>query len=269
MKGILCLVLLCVSFASPDDSCPVGSGPGCGTFLPNISAWRDNPNAIFLYEDPPIVMFENFLTDAEMEHIIKTGRARLEPSTTGMGYQGNDVRTSHSGWLNAREDADDEVLRGIDKRIELLSGFPAANMEPYQLLRYRKTQKYGLHHDWLDEQRWQPCGGRVATFFMYLSSVAKGGETRFHRLGNVSVQPKKGSAVLWWNINLKQLFDGASPEKVDVEPLMEHESVPVRKGVKLAVNRWIHFYEHMDNYFAGRLITDEQKRLAAEREAQR
>ena len=34
------------------------------------------------------------------------------------------------------------------------------------------------------------------TFFLYLSAVEDGGETRFTRL-NISVTPRKGSAVVW------------------------------------------------------------------------
>eukprot|EP00913_Durusdinium_trenchii_P030442 g28517.t1 len=78
-----------------------------------------------------------------------------------------------------------------------------------------------------------------ATMLVYLSTVPKGsgGETHFGSLG-VSVQPQKGSAILWPNVN-----DIGSPEKRTI-----HSGRPVEgKKVKYAMNIWIYGRKQPDD----------------------
>ena len=42
-------------------------------------------------------------------------------------------------------------------------------------------------------------GNRIGTLLMYLSDVEQGGATVFTKLG-ISVRPKKGLVVFWWNL---------------------------------------------------------------------
>ena len=77
-------------------------------------------------------------------------------------------------------------------------------------------------------------GPRLYTFFMYLSDVEQGGETRFTKL-NISVTPKKGSAILWPSVH--------SDDPYRTEDLTYHEAVTVGKGEKYAANFWIHMFE--------------------------
>lgn len=53
-----------------------------------------------------------------------------------------------------------------------------------------------MHHDYGREDVGLACGPRILTFFLYLSDVEEGGETAFPKL-NISVRPKKGTALLW------------------------------------------------------------------------
>ncbi|KAL7531944.1 hypothetical protein ACHAXR_004324 [Thalassiosira sp. AJA248-18] len=76
-----------------------------------------------------------------------------------------------------------------------------------------------------------PCGVRILTLFIYLNDVAEGGGTRFPLL-NITVQPKKGNAVLWPSV-----LD-ESPESKDDRT--GHEALPVLKGIKYGSNAWIH-----------------------------
>ena len=63
------------------------------------------------------------------------------------------------------------------------------------------------------------------TFFMYLSDVEEGGETRFTKL-NISVTPRKGSAILWPSVH--------SHDPWETETQTYHEAVTVKKGEKYA-----------------------------------
>ena len=79
------------------------------------------------------------------------------------------------------------------------------------------------------------CGPRILTFFLYLSDVEEGGETHFPSL-RLSVQPKRGRALLWPS-TLDQ-----DPEQQDIRTM--HEAKPVIKGRKFAANSWIHLYNY-------------------------
>ena len=151
-------------------------------------------------------------------------------------------------------------------------------MEPFQILRYEPGQFYKVHHD-QNSGDFTPQGARVRTrashtapmaasvrsvhgaplrplrtvralqvytFFMYLSTPASGGGTRFHDLG-VTVPAVKGNAVLWPSVR------NADP-KLD-EPLTNHAGLPPTEGVKFASNVWIHQYDFRTPANANCLLT--------------
>ena len=61
-----------------------------------------------------------------------------------------------------------------------------------------------------------------------------GGHTHFPRL-NVSVQPRRGAALLWPSV-----LDADPNERDD---RTEHESVAVVAGTKFAANYWLHMWD--------------------------
>ena len=70
--------------------------------------------------------------------------------------------------------------------------------------------------------------------YMYLSDVEEGGETVFTRL-NISVAPRKGSAILWPSVHSSDVH--ATDERTS------HEARPVLSGTKYAANFWIHLFD--------------------------
>jgi prolyl 4-hydroxylase len=72
-----------------------------------------------------------------------------------------------------------------------------------------------------------------------LNDVEEGGGTKFNYL-DITVQPKKGSAVLWPSV-----LD-ESPE--DKDGRTDHEALPVVKGVKYGANAWIHNRNYKEAY---------------------
>ena len=86
-------------------------------------------------------------------------------------------------------------------------------------------------HDLLDEVP----GSRYLTMLVYLSETEGGGETVFPRLG-IEVSPKPGHAILWPNIIDKE------PLGIELDERSLHESKPVVKGVKYAMNVWARMY---------------------------
>jgi len=98
----------------------------------------------------------------------------------------------------------------------------------------RPSPLTALHSSPQNSPRYSAWGPRLYTFFIYLSDVEAGGETRFTRL-NMSVTPKSGSAILWPSV----MSD--DPYKTDERTY--HEAVAVDRGIKYSANFWIHMYE--------------------------
>lgn len=196
---------------------------------------------------PWIVTFDNFLTDVECDRLIELGemvgytRSRdagevkadgsFEPITS-------DGRTSSGAFCSYPSNCrSDDVAQSVHDRIAKVTGIPVGNSEDLQILKYEVGQKYGLHHDLVDQQLMHRCGPRILTFFLYLSDVEEGGETSFPYLG-ISVKPKKGSALLWPSVL------SSDPKQKDMKTA--HEAKPVLKGNKYGANSWLHLHEYID-----------------------
>ena len=171
-------------------------------------------------------------------------------------------RTSENAWCSFREGCRDHpTAKKIHNRLSYVMRIPANNSEDFQILKYEKSQFYNTHHDYIPHQRDRQCGPRVLTFFMvrlkrakilphhpakfpiliclssygffretkYLSDVEAGGGTDFPTLG-ITVNPKKGRAVLWPSVY------NADPLRKD--PRTDHQALPVEEGTKFAANGW-------------------------------
>jgi len=184
-----------------------------------------------LHRDPWVVHFENFLTGEEVDHVLATAGARFERSLAGDGV--TPVRTSTTSWCNVDSCLKDLRFQEIRERIVNLTRVPWENAEHLQVLKYEPGQFYKEHHD-QNSPKNSAWGPRLYTFFMYLSDVEAGGETRFTRL-NISVAPKKGSAILWPSV--------FNDDPWSTDERTYHEAVTVREGVKYSANFWIHMFE--------------------------
>ena len=184
-----------------------------------------------VHRNPWILYFDRFLEDWEADHLIKTAGHNFERSLAGDGV--TPVRTSSTSWCNVEGCLRDGKFQEVRERIVNVTRVPWENAEHLQVLRYQPGQFYREHHDQNSPiySAWAP---RLYTFFMYLSNVDQGGETRFTHL-NISVKPKKGSAILWPSVK--------SDDPYTIEEGTYHEAVTVDKGVKYAANFWIHMYE--------------------------
>merc|ERR1712039_891314 len=110
---------------------------------------------------------------------------------------------------------------------------PTENIDFIQALRYKPGMYFKTHHDNRDSFGYLPCGARIFTFFVYLSDVEEGGDTRFPRL-SMMVEPKRGRAVLF-----QDTLD-SDPMKTDART--QHEALTLVKGLKRGLNVWIYQY---------------------------
>ncbi len=66
---------------------------------------------------------------------------------------------------------EDEVIKGIERRISFVTHIPEVNGEGLQILHYEDGQKYEAHHDFFHDKfnsRPENGGQRIATVLMYL-----------------------------------------------------------------------------------------------------
>lgn len=195
-----------------------------------------------LSRDPWVIVFDSFLSDEEVDSLLEQGGKEWVQSTDTGDMLPNgtftsvvsSARTSSTAWCNVPECYNDPVVEDIIGKISAVTQIPETNSEHIQVLRYEATQRYVDHHDYTQLQRDLPCGPRVFTLYMYLSDVEEGGGTGFTRLG-LTVQPKKGRAILWPSVR--------NEDPMEMDERTHHEALPVVRGVKYGANAWLHLYD--------------------------
>ncbi|CAN0924406.1 Probable prolyl 4-hydroxylase 7 [Linum grandiflorum] len=231
-------------------------------------------------------LYKGFLSDAECEHLKELARDSLEKSMVADNESGksieSEVRTSSGTFLSKAQVSFsmlqlsfriephccsglmDEVVAAIEQRIAAWTFLPVENGEAIQILRYELGQKYEPHYDYFHDKANQQLGGhRIATVLMYLSNVARGGETVFPDAEGKDSQPKphdwsdcakEGYAVNWIECDELTSYDlrTVKPEKGDAlmffslhpdattDPTSLHGSCPVIEGEKWSATKWIH-----------------------------
>jgi len=189
-----------------------------------------------LSHSPEIYVCDHFLSDEECDHLIKLAQPSLARSTVvdPNSVEGLvDARRTSTGMFLPYGCKDGVVLR-MHKRIAEVTGIPEVNGECMQVLHYDVGAEYQPHYDSFDRSipggliHFNRGGQRVATFMVYLNTPEAGGETIFP-LDNLKIVPKKGKAVLFYNVT----SSGA------VDPMSFHGGAPVLKGEKWLITRWL------------------------------
>lgn len=227
-----------------------------------LQEYRDTENTVMnmtlkvLSCAPRLFKIENFLSQVEIDHILKIAHASdLKLSRIGDVGVGSksvqDVRTSFNSWVVRetspiidaiyRRAADlmriDESLlrhRSPEEHPELKSRSSLA--EKLQLVHYDVAQQYTAHHDFsYSPIQDQNQGARFATLLLYLNKPELGGETSFPRWVNaetfreVRVKPVIGDAALFYST----LPDG------NHDDFSQHAALPLLKGEKWLINMWV------------------------------
>lgn len=124
------------------------------------------------------------------------------------------------------------LVRDIESRLQTMFAIRPADLEPWQMTRYRRGDAYDYH---LDCGVPHPSGERKRTLLIVLEQPARGGATHFRAL-NRSIQPLVGRFVLWRNL----LPNGRCNHA------MIHAGRPVWQGCKTILTTW----EHLRPYHA-------------------
>ena len=185
-----------------------GAGDGESQYL---AINEDYPNLKLVSRAPPIYTVTDFITADDCQNLIKLATPLLQRSKTHAiaGSEATKGRTS----LTCHLPKNLEICQKILENIKMLTNKPFGHMELPQVARYSVGQRYVDHYDGVDPQTpggqaFCASGGqRVATVLMYLNDVPEGGGgTHFSRI-NLTVQPKRGTAVIFFPGFLNGLLD--------------------------------------------------------------
>ncbi|CAN0154104.1 unnamed protein product [Discosporangium mesarthrocarpum] len=98
---------------------------------------------------PLIFEMKNFLTDHECGHIRDKASPHMKPSPVSLmdhdrGKDDTNWRTSKTHFMRS---TGDQLLQGINQRVEDITRVPQGHQEHVQVLRYEVSERYTAHHD--------------------------------------------------------------------------------------------------------------------------
>jgi len=186
---------------------------------------------------PRVSTITDFLSDEECDHLMKLAQPQLARSTvtdeSGASNGVIDNRRSSKG-VFLDKNGNDPIMQRIENRIAAMTGMPVENGEQIQVLQYGVGGEYQPHYDYFTantpggKASLDRGGQRLISLIMYLNTPEAGGETIFPK-AKLSVTPKRGSAVLFYNCN---------PAGND-DPMTLHGGAPVKAGEKWIATKWI------------------------------
>lgn len=183
--------------------------------------------------DPLIYVFEDFLSNEEIDALIGTAESDLQRALVSTDSAGivSKGRTGQNCWVKHHSNP---IISKLSIRVSTLIDIPLDHAESFQLIHYYETQKYSPHYDAWDaaSERGKRCmakgGQRLVTCLMYLNTVEDGGGTCFPKL-DMEIRAVRGRMVIFHNC-----FGGTNQR----HPASLHGGLPVVKGEKWACNLW-------------------------------
>lgn len=216
---------------------------------------------------PRIVVYHNFITPSEGQEIIGLAGGEVSRSLVTVKKDAekdsavSTARTSSGVFIHEEHMMRSPLLRDMERRLAEFTHVPVEHGEAFYLLQYLPGQEYKGHTDWFDElddgqdSGMDEEGNRIITAIVYLQKPESGGDTLFTRL-NITVPCVSGDAVIFWN------FDPAGQPDI----LTEHAGLPVEKGVKWALTKWMRQRKEAYNWY-NRVSDEDREGLAEEDEA--
>jgi prolyl 4-hydroxylase len=195
-------------------------------------------------DDPLVQVIDDFVTEAERDHIIAISGDKLETalvSAVGEATTSNG-RTGSVAWIKHDQTP---IVRGLVERVSDLVGIPVRHAESLQVVHYGLTEAYKPHFDAYDmatakgQQRTARGGQRLVTALMYLNEVDRGGGTSFPNL-DLQIEARLGRMVLFHNVGDHTLHDMTRHRQA------LHGGAPVLSGEKWACNLWFRARPYLD-----------------------
>lgn len=176
------------------------------------------------------IVYQNVVTPAEADYIIKTSEQSFSESTIVGGFN-TKVRKSKTTWLYNT----DPKIASIISRICRLGDVEYENAEALQVVKYEPGGYYNEHHDACCDndpkctEFVQKSGQRMLTMLIYLNDDFTGGETEFPKLNLKIKAPKYGGIM----------FRPLEKNSNRCHPYALHKGTPINSGIKYVCNVWV------------------------------
>ncbi|KAL1503057.1 hypothetical protein AB1Y20_011124 [Prymnesium parvum] len=204
--------------------------PEDGYFPLNV----EYPGVQAIHAKPWIFVVNNFLSDEDCGALLsKCYGGAMEP--TLVANDDGEVRTDESQRKCSAVMIPHRETPGVIAKLAKLFGKTSDHFEACSLVKYEAGDFYMNHSDHAPRSEGDgfcslglaPSAHRVATCFVYVNDVEKGGATHFTGL-DLSVQPKKGQALVFF------------PGKIDgdADERLNHEA-QVADDVKVILTTWM------------------------------
>ena len=174
------------------------------------------------------VTIPEFITHNDCQYLIDTYKNQLQHSytvnSTTNTLEIHPSRTSSSFYFPGH----DSVVNTIKQKTADYLNIPITYIEPLQLLRYVKGERYLYHHDYLRGDN--ITNQRVHTVLVYLNTLdaSDGGATSFFH-HSLKIQPVEGNAV--W-------FRNADDSGNTIDTSLHSGEEMRTDAVKYAINIW-------------------------------
>jgi prolyl 4-hydroxylase len=206
--------------------------------------------------DPLVIYIHDFLNPHDIDGLLRASEGLFKPST--VTKYGRTVQAQYRTSWSASLPRTHPVVGCVLSRASAFMGTMLApgkdDIGAPQLVRYRPGQKFDLHTDWYPRPQQMYEGkprlwNRIASFFAILQANCTEGETWFphiraiapqdrrdprgvawreHEKEGLAFRPIVGNALFWVNLHA----NGTGDERV------EHAGLPVKEGMKTAMNIW-------------------------------
>ena len=180
-----------------------------------------------------ILVCDGFVNAADCERVVGLAeRGHWYPSLVDnrFGTTVLDIaRTSSSLMFASIADAwSQRWVESVEASLATVAGVDPTGLEPWQLTRYRRGERYGYHLD-AGTRRGETGSNRKRTIMIVLEEPGRGGATHFRALGK-TIRPRLGRLVIWPNLLEHSRRDYA----------MVHAGRPVWQGRKTIMTTWEH-----------------------------
>ncbi|TDG43384.1 hypothetical protein AWZ03_010206 [Drosophila navojoa] len=161
--------------------------------------------------DPYVALCHNAIHENELELVIEQSRPYLKRALVDQGVAHKN-RVTMDAAFDLNTSAEGLTLR---QRLEDMSGFDLSHSDKLAVLNYGIGGHYSMHLDcWSSKDN--------------LNEVQLGGITSFPALG-LGVQPIKGSALIWHNMN----------HEVECDHRTLHAACPTLLGNRWVATQWV------------------------------
>ncbi|XP_037721225.1 prolyl 4-hydroxylase subunit alpha-1 [Drosophila subpulchrella] len=193
----------------------------------------------FLNMQPLVVMYHDVLYESEFKSLrdIAILNATMSDGLTYVDFDKNGKPKPQDRVVKmiTFQGTTPSATLSINRRIADMSGLEMQENMALFLTNYGLGSHFGKHVDYVELAERPPNffshlgGDRIATALLYATDVQLGGTTVFTKL-KISVEPKKGNALIWFNLN----------NAGDPDPQTEHSVCPVVMGSRWTISKWIH-----------------------------